>query len=178
MALTTTQRPPPHPGQQLADSLRAAEPDVGEADAADVVAADRAAALLRQEVTQVRRPVAERGVARELGLAHRDETAAHPGPVDVSGGQPPRLQERRHQQHAVIAAEGRVAPADKLQAPAAPFGHGQQAPRGQDIDLGSGRLLHAASVGEDEAGRGRADQGGVVRLLLQDGHHLNTVHRL
>ena len=149
----------PHPGQQLADALRAAEPDVGQADAADVVPPDRAAALLRHEVTQVRCAVAERGVPRELGLAHRDQTAAHPGPVDVPGRQPPRLQERRHEQHAVIAAagrlpahrvqgrhlghhvpaQGRVAPADELQARTAPPGHRNKAPCGQDIDLGRGR---------------------------------------
>ena len=50
----------PHPGQQLADPLRAAEPDVGQADAANGVPPDRAAALLRHEVTQVRCAVAER----------------------------------------------------------------------------------------------------------------------
>jgi hypothetical protein len=188
----------PPSGQQLADSLRAAEPDVVEADAADVVPGDRAAALFRHEVTQVRCAVAERGVLGELRLAHRHETAAHSGPVDVSGGQPPRLQERRHEQHAVIAAvgrlpahrvqgldlrhqvpaEGRIAPANKLQACAAPFGHGQQAPRGQHIGLDGGGFLHAAGVGEDEAGRGRAGQRGAVRLLLKDGHHLDAVHRL
>ena len=188
----------PHPGQQLADSLRAAEPDVGQADAANGVPPDRAAALVRHEVTQVRCGVAERGILRELGLAHRDQAAAHPGPVDVPGGQPARLQERRHEQHAVITAASRlpahrvqgrhlrhhvpaesgVAPADELQARTAPSGHGKKAPCGQDIDLGGGRLLHAAGVGQDEAGRGRAGQRGAVRLLLQDGHQLDAVHRL
>ena len=135
---------------------------------------------------------------RELGLTHRDQAAAHPGPVDVARGQPPRLQERRHEQHTVITAagrlpahriqgrhlrhhvpaQGRVAPADQLQARTAPPGHRHKAPSGQDIDLGRGQLLQAAGVGQDEAGRSKASQRGAVRLLLQDGHHLNAAHRL
>ncbi|HEY6313566.1 MAG TPA: hypothetical protein VIY52_22565 [Streptosporangiaceae bacterium] len=90
--------------------------------------------------------------------------------MDVPRRQRSCLQERRHEQHTVIAAadrlpahrvqgrhlrhhvpaEGRVAPAQELQAPTAPFGHGKRAPCGQDIDLGGGRLLHAAGVGKDE----------------------------
>ena len=67
-------RPAPRPAAP--DSPPAAEPDVGQADAADVAPPDRAAALLRHEVTQFRCAVAERGVPRELGLAHRDEAPA------------------------------------------------------------------------------------------------------
>ena len=45
VALTTDPGPVPHLGQQLMDPARPAEPDVGEADAADVVTVDRAAAF-------------------------------------------------------------------------------------------------------------------------------------
>ena len=85
--------------------------------------------------------------------------------------------QRRHLGHH-MPAQRRVAPADQLHTRTAPPRHRDKAPRGHDIGLGRVRFLHAARVGQDEAGRSRADRRRRVRLLLQDSHHLNAVHCL
>ena len=88
---------------------RLAEP-LGGTAAADLVereARDRdVAALLAHEVEQVRRAVAERGVAGELGLPHRHVA----GPVDVVAREAPGLEERGDEQDGVVAAADDGAP--------------------------------------------------------------------
>lgn len=61
---------------------------------------------------------------------------------------------------------------------AASSGNGQQAASGLHIQLDRSRLVEAARVGQDEAGRSRAAESGLVGVLLQDGHDLDVVHRL
>ncbi len=188
----------PDLSQQFLHPGRAAEPDVGQADAGHVAGPDRAAALLRDEVPQVRGAVAERGVPGELGLAHRDQVRAEAGPVNVTRRHPPGFQEGGDQQYPVeapagnrmayrlqrrdlghdVAAQGGVAPADQLNPDSGPFGYRDQSPCGPLVHLHRGRFVEAAGVGQHEAGAGRAVQRGPVGLLVQHGHDLHVVHRL
>ena len=88
--------------------------DVVEGDAVDLVRLDGAAALLGDEVAQVRGGEAEGGVAGELGLADRQRLAPDPRPVHVTGGEPPGLKIRRHEQHPVVATAEHL-PAHRVQ---------------------------------------------------------------
>ena len=93
-----------HRGEDLGHPLRATAADVVEGDAVHLVRLDGAAALLGDELAQVRGGEAEGGVAGELGLADRQRLAPDPRPVHVTGGEAAGLQVRRDQQHAVVAA--------------------------------------------------------------------------
>jgi hypothetical protein len=93
------------------------------------------------------------------------------GPVDVGSGQPPGLQERRDQQHAVKAA-AQFLPAGPHAAPPPPPSRDRAAwsrcgsaaaygalgpairPRGPRGAPGRGRLSQAAGIGQHEADRG------------------------
>jgi hypothetical protein len=101
------------------------------------------------------------------------------GPVDVGSGEPPGLQERRDQEHAVkasaerlptgclqrlhlrhhMAAQREVAAADQLDPRAGPSGGGDQAASGLHGALARGRLSQAARIGQQEAHRGRGEGG-------------------
>ncbi len=118
--------------------------------------------------------------------------------MDIRSGQPSGLEKSGDQQHAVeaaaehlpadglqrrhlrhhVAAQRRVAAADELEPRAASLGHGHQAASGESVELDRGRLVEAARVGQDEAGRGRTAERGLVDVLLEDGHDLDVVHRL
>ena len=84
--------------------------DVGQADRMHLVGVDRAAALLRNELAQVRGRVAEGGVLGELTRPDRDGSTADHGPVDVARGEPAGLEVGRDQQHAVEPGAGDPAP--------------------------------------------------------------------
>ena len=77
-----------------------------------------------------------------------------------------------------VAAQRRVAAADQLDPRAASLRNGDQAASGERVQLGRGLLVEAARVGQDETGRGRTAERGLVGVLLQDGHDLDAVHRL
>ena len=157
-----------------------------------------AAALLRDEVAQVRGGVAESGIPRELGLADRDQAVAGPGPVDVGSGQPSGLEKRGNQQHAVQAAaeiSRRTACSAATSASTWPRSveslrliSSIRVPRrratairpraARVVQLDRGRLAQAARVGQDEAGRGRAAERSLIGVLVQGGHDLDAVHGL
>ncbi len=125
--------------------------------------------------------VAEHRIAREFGLADRDQLAADASPVDAGRGQPPGLQERRDQQHAVtpgaehlpadrlqrphlrhhMAAQRGVAAADQLDPRPPPCRHGDQPARGQHGPLHRIRLSQAARIGQHETDRGRIERSSV-----------------
>ena len=152
-------RPARRAGQHLADPGRPAEPDVRQADAAHILRPDRPPALLRNENRQVRRPVPERAVVRELGLTDGDQPGRGTRPVDAGRGDPACFEERGNQQHAVVAAADQVpadrlqrghlrhhvtaqrgvAPADQLDAGAAPARHRDQPARRPGGDVRGGR---------------------------------------
>jgi hypothetical protein len=138
----------------------------------DLVRRDGAAALLGDELPQVRVGEAEGGVAGEFGVTDRPRLALDPRPVHVARGEPAGLEVGRDQQHPVVAAaedlpahrvegghlrddvsaQGGVAAADHVDGrvePAAQLEH-RAADAGVQRD-GVG-LAHAAGVGEDEAG--------------------------
>ena len=163
-----------------------------------LVRLDGAAALLGDELAQVRGGEAEGGVAGELGLADRLRLAPDPRPVHVTGGEAAGLQVRRDQQHAVVAAaeylpahrvqrghlgddvpaQGGVAAADHVDGrvePAAQLEHRATDPGVQRDGVG---LAHAAGVGEDEAGRAGPVEAGGDLVGVEDGHHGDVVHGL
>ena len=192
------ERPVAHPGQDLGDPLRATEPDVVETDAVHLVRPHGAAALLGDELAQVRRREAEGGVAGELGLADRARLAIDPGPVHVAHGEPPGLQVGRDQQHPVVPAtehltahrvqrgdlrddvpaQRGVAATDHLDGRAEPGAQLEQRapePGGQRDRIG---LPEAAGVGQDEAGRAGPVEAGGDLVGLEDGDDGHIVHRL
>jgi hypothetical protein len=69
-----------HLGEDLGHPLRTAAADVVEGDAVHLVRPDGAAALLGDELPQVRGGEAEGGVAGELGLADRPRARPRPAP--------------------------------------------------------------------------------------------------
>ena len=160
---------------------------------------DLAAALLGHEVPQVGGGVAERRVLGELGLAHRHQSTGQPGPVDVTRGQPPGLQERRRQQHPVVA---RVRPSPATP-PAARRPRRIHVPRRveslrliswtrpdrRSAAASSPRATRSFSatasasssdrgVGQHETRTGRPVERGPVGVFVLHGHDLHVVYRL
>ena len=191
-------RPARRAGQYLAHPARPAEPDIREADAVHILRLDRPPAFFRNENPQVRSAIPERSVLREFGFTDRDQPGGRASPVDIGRGHPACLQERRNQQHAVIAAADHVppdrlqrgdlrhhvaaqrgvAPADQLDAGPAPSRHRDQASGGPGGQLGGGRPAQAAGVGQHETRGARPGQRRGVGVFLQHGHDLDVMHGL
>ena len=83
---------------------RAAVADVDQADRAHVRRFDRAAAAFGEELAQVGRRVAERGVVGELGLGHRHSAPRRDDPLRVPLRHASGLQVARSEQHRVVPA--------------------------------------------------------------------------
>ena len=187
-----------HVGEDLGNPLRAAAADVVEGDAVHLIRPDGAAALLGDELAQVRGREAEGGVAGELGLADRLRLSPDPRPVHVTGGEPAGLQVRRDQQHTVVAAaehlpanrvqrghlgddvpaQGGVAAADHVDGCVEPAAQLEQHATDPGVQRNGVGLAHAAGVGEDEAGRAGPVEAGSDLVGVEDGHDGDVVHRL
>ena len=187
-----------HVGEDLGNPLRAAAADVVEGDAVHLIRPDGAAALLGDELAQVRGREAEGGVAGELGLADRLRLAPDPRPVHVACGEAAGLQVRRDQQHPVVAAaehlpahrvqrghlgddvpaQGGVAAADHVDGRVEPAAQLEQHATDPGVQRNGVGLAHAAGVGEDEAGRAGPVEAGGDLVGVEDGHDGDVVHRL
>ena len=185
-----------HLVQDLGDPVGPTLADVGQRDAAHLGGLDPAAALLGDELLQIRRPVPEGGVLGELRRPGGDRAAFDFRPMDVAGGEPARLEIRRYQQDPVVRAahhalpdgvegidlgeympaEGRIASADDLDRPT-------QVQREQVVGDGRGELdrrglRQAAGVRQNETRIADVGQPGGVLGRLEHGHHRHVVHGL
>ena len=163
-----------------------------------LVGGDGAAALLGDEVPQVGGGETERRVLGELGVPGWDGFPGHVGPVDVTGGEPARLEEARDQQHPVepgtghaapggvdgrdlgddVAAQRGVAAADDFHWAAETLAEGEQAGGYSGVQFDGGVFGQAAGVGQDEAGGPRCGQAGGVLVGFENGDDADVVHGL
>jgi len=96
----------PIPGrrQQLCHPAGTTDPDVVQRKRHDSVASHPAAGLLLDVLAQVRGPVAEGGVAAELGLSHWHGRPTDRGPVHVGRREAAGLEVCRRDEESVVAA--------------------------------------------------------------------------
>ena len=195
-ALTTTNAPPDTWVQELGHPVRPTAADVGQRDAAHLGGLDPAATRLSDELLQIRPPVPERGILRELRRPGGDRQTFNCCPMDVAGGEPARLEIRRYQKDPVeraaqdalpdgvegidlgqdMPAKGRVAPADDFDRP--PEFQREQVTGHRRGELDCGGLGQAAGVRQNETGVADVGQPGGVLGGVEHGDHRHVVDGL